>query len=99
MSWRSEGVQMPGTFEDYFVNPYDSNKNLNVSIVFEHRFAFYYWMKWTTLQAKNHPPVLILLDWHQDLVWPIFLRNGCCCHGVGRRFSEKIDPRNNRYHQ
>lgn len=27
-------------------------------------------MKWANLQAKNNPPVLISLDWHQDLVWP-----------------------------
>ena len=69
MGWEYESVLPPGTFESYFTNPYN-NKILNVSIVYEHRFAFYYWMKWTSLQAINNPPVLISLDWHQDLVHP-----------------------------
>jgi len=69
MAWELEDVLPPGTFEDHPINSYN-NKILGVSLLYEHRFAFYYWMKWTCLQSENVPPVLISLDWHQDLVHP-----------------------------
>ncbi len=69
MNSEIEYVLPPGTFEDHPVNTYN-HEILGVSLMYEHRFAFYYWMKWTNILRDSIPPVLISLDWHQDLVYP-----------------------------
>lgn len=35
----------------------------------EHRFAFYYWLKWTN-ELNGEVPSLVTFDWHQDLCPP-----------------------------
>lgn len=90
----------PGTFEDHPFNSYNSEM-LGVSLLYEHRFAFYYWMKWTNLEGGNTPPVLISLDWHQDLVWPseqecdeLTTLNQNDCREIGIFTAYKLNPLN-----
>ncbi|KLU67831.1 hypothetical protein DEAC_c02380 [Desulfosporosinus acididurans] len=66
MNWNYEDRTMPGTFNYILHNDYN-DKVVNVSVLNEHRFAFYYWTKWASLQAENVPSTLVSLDWHQDL--------------------------------
>jgi hypothetical protein len=46
----------------------DRQKTIECALFNEHRFAFYYWIKWN--QENKTIPDLITMDWHQDLVYP-----------------------------
>lgn len=71
-----EYIRPPGTYYDILVHPSDANIKIEVSIIQDHRFAFFYWVKWVNTAGKNKngevsvPPALITIDWHQDLVVP-----------------------------
>lgn len=67
----NECIRPPGTYYDIVAHPTDADKAIEVAIVQDHRFSFFYWMKWRNRQAKpSPPPMLVSLDWHQDLVPP-----------------------------
>ncbi len=68
-------VTPPGSLKQLISHPYYGNsKSIEISIFNDHRYALFFWNKWTqTLMnehAINYPPSLITLDWHQDLVYP-----------------------------
>jgi len=69
-------VTPPGTVVDRLSHPFfDKDRSVDVSAFFEHRYAFFFWVKWyRELRAKKiidaTPPSLVTLDWHQDLGWP-----------------------------
>ena len=44
------------------------NKEIEMGVFNEHRFAFYFWAKWAKEKKNKRPPDLITFDWHQDLV-------------------------------
>lgn len=46
------------------------NKSIELALFNEHRFAFYYWIKWNQQNKNNNIPDLITFDWHQDLAYP-----------------------------
>ena len=46
------------------------NRSIELALFNEHRFAFYYWLKWNLKDDKKVVPDLITFDWHQDLVYP-----------------------------
>ena len=45
------------------------NKDIELAIFKDHRFAFYYWLKWSR-RAGGEPPALVTVDWHRDLAPP-----------------------------
>jgi len=56
---------------NYYILPHPSgnlSKSTDLAIFNEHRFAFFYWIKWNA--GKNIIPDLITFDWHQDLAYP-----------------------------
>lgn len=62
----------PGTFVEILPHPFDKvNKSVEKAVIIEHRFAFFYWMKWyQDLMDKkkiDKPPLLVSIDWHTDL--------------------------------
>ncbi len=73
---RDKYIMPPGTYCDNLAHPSGKNKAIEVSIIQDHRFAFFYWLKWLNKAGKktsgeiSAPPDLITIDWHQDLVAP-----------------------------
>lgn len=64
-------MRPPGTYYDIIAHPTDAAKAIEVAIVQDHRFAFFYWLKWRNEQDNQpNPPTLVSLDWHQDLCPP-----------------------------
>lgn len=68
--------KVPETCWQKLVHP-DETMDLDVEIAIfqEHRMAFFYWLKWTQKLRKYRghnyePPILVSLDWHQDLALP-----------------------------
>lgn len=65
-----EYMRPPGTYYDIVAHPTDAEQAIEVAIVQDHRFAFYYWLKWKQQNELRTPPALVSLDWHQDLAAP-----------------------------
>lgn len=79
----SEYIRPLGTYYDIISHPVDRRRAIEVAIVQDHRFAFFYWLKWRNKQAEQpDPPTLISLDWHQDLAQP------CDLHVVQKQRDE-----------
>lgn len=65
----------PGSLNQLLSHPYYRNrKGIEISIFNDHRYAFFFWNKWTQKllneDSTNDPPILVTLDWHQDLAYP-----------------------------
>lgn len=61
----------PGTYLEALEHPSgDSSKSVEMAIFKEHRFAFYFWSRWTNKLGKQCAPTLITIDWHRDLAPP-----------------------------
>jgi hypothetical protein len=65
-----EYIRPPGTYYDIVSHPTDAQRAIEVAIVQDHRFAFFYWLKWIKKNEPLSPPLLVSLDWHQDLASP-----------------------------
>lgn len=63
-------IRPPGTYYDIVPHPTDYGRSIEVAIIQDHRFAFFYWLKWTKNNGVVTPPTLISFDWHQDLAAP-----------------------------
>jgi len=68
-------VTPPGSLTDRLSHPYyGESSSVEVSLFHDHRYAFFFWNKWTQdLRKKDRkfaPPGLVTIDWHQDLMWP-----------------------------
>lgn len=68
------GLRPPGCFVDFVESPIDSERLcVNVGIVYEHRFAFYYWARFyhecreRYRQIFSNNPILISIDYHNDV--------------------------------
>ncbi len=46
------------------------SRSIELSLFNDHRFAFYYWLKWNLKNENKISPDLITFDWHQDLAYP-----------------------------
>lgn len=73
--YNDEYITPPGSLSQLLSHPYYGNrKSIELSIFNDHRYAFFFWNKWTqkliNKDGKNFPPTLVTLDWHQDLVYP-----------------------------
>jgi len=65
----------PGTFREVLPHPGGQDRNIEKAIIMEHRFAFFFWMKWRNALQENgilqqKAPTLITIDWHRDLAPP-----------------------------
>ncbi|MGD8427770.1 MAG: hypothetical protein PVH63_09055 [Balneolaceae bacterium] len=65
----------PGTFREIVPHPGKHDRAIEKAVVMEHRFAFFFWMKWhNTLRQRGwlrqHAPTLVTMDWHRDLAAP-----------------------------
>lgn len=65
----------PGTFRETIAHPGGSDRTIEKAIIMEHRFAFFFWMKWRNQlrdqgQLRRPSPTLISIDWHRDLAPP-----------------------------
>lgn len=65
----------PGTYLEVVPHPGEPNRTIEKAIIMEHRFAFFFWMKWRNALRdegllENDPPMLITIDWHRDLAPP-----------------------------
>jgi len=64
-------IKPPGCLTEFVDHPGGLRAAIEVAIVQEHRFAFYYWLKWRhNQQLKDEhavPPNLITVDWHDDV--------------------------------
>ena len=72
----NEYMRPPGTYYDILSHPSGRNEAIEVAIVQDHRFAFYYWLKWRNRRSNRKAiksfniPSLITIDWHTDLAAP-----------------------------
>lgn len=86
-------VTPPGSLTQILPHPaYFERHSLELSIFNQHRFAFFFWNKWTQEYVVKQdlirkPPCLITLDWHRDLVWPV---------ETEKDWLKKLDLANNR---
>lgn len=65
----------PGTFREVLAHPGGHDRAIEKAIIMEHRFAFFFWMKWKQdLQEhgwlQQEAPTLVTIDWHRDLAPP-----------------------------
>ena len=64
----------PGTFTAPVSHPNGSDRTIEKAVIMEHRFAFFFWMKWHNQLAEKRdlkkPPTLLTIDWHRDLAPP-----------------------------
>ncbi|MCW9705627.1 hypothetical protein [Fodinibius salsisoli] len=70
-----ENFDPPGTFRETIPHPAGHHRAIEKAIMMEHRFAFFFWMKWTrVLQShswlQQEAPTLVTIDWHRDLAPP-----------------------------
>lgn len=71
----SDQCHPPGTFREVVAHPGGGDRTIEKAIVMEHRFAFFFWMKWRNRlrdesQLQQPAPTLITIDWHRDLAPP-----------------------------
>jgi len=64
----------PGTHCETVAHPGGGEATIEKAVIMEHRFAFFFWMKWYHRLRKqdqlNQPPTLLTIDWHRDLAPP-----------------------------
>jgi hypothetical protein len=70
-----EYITPPGTLIDILPHPfYKNRRSVELAMFNEHRYAFFFWNKWTKeilkKESTTKPPSLITIDWHQDLMSP-----------------------------
>ena len=66
----NEHIRPPGTDYETLKHPSGVN-SVEVAVVQDHRFVFYYWLKWKNkIGAGIKSPSLISFDWHEDLAAP-----------------------------
>ena len=59
----------PGSSDGFIDHPTDPRKAVEIGVVLQHRFVFYYWLKWhaEALRTKGPTPNLLTIDWHDDV--------------------------------
>lgn len=69
-------ITPPGSLTERLSHPkkVGNERGIELSVFNDHRYAFFFWNKWTRKLANEYsfedPPCLVTLDWHQDLVYP-----------------------------
>jgi hypothetical protein len=61
----------PGCMMSILPHPSEANAALEVALFCDHRYAFFFWARWrNAIGTDAAPPILITLDWHEDLSAP-----------------------------
>ena len=61
----------PGCKYSIMDHPSGTNRAVEVAVFQDHRFAFFFWLKWRSqLGPDEAAPLLVSLDWHEDLAAP-----------------------------
>jgi hypothetical protein len=61
-------TEPPGCFTEIVRQPSGLNDAMEIGIVQEHCFAFFYWLKWyQDNKSKGLSPNLLTVDWHNDV--------------------------------
>lgn len=61
----------PGCKSSILTHPSGVNEAVELALFQDHRFAFFFWSRWTRiLGLEENPPALVSLDWHEDLAAP-----------------------------
>ncbi len=60
----------PNSLYQILSHPFNEDKAIEFALFQDHRYAFYYWVKWMRDSHFETPPCLVSLDWHQDLCYP-----------------------------
>jgi hypothetical protein len=69
-------LKLPNADYAIIEHPNGQNDAIEIGLVKDHRFVFYFWFKWwkeTTRKLENkiaQAPSLITIDWHRDLCAP-----------------------------
>lgn len=63
-------LEPPGTYSSLVTGFGSAPGCVEVGVVHEHRFAFYFWNKWARDRSRGARPALVTIDWHQDLGFP-----------------------------
>ena len=61
-------IYPPNSQIEYLSHPSKQSGMIELALFQEHRYAFFYWLKWT--RKSKIIPCLISYDWHQDLCYP-----------------------------
>lgn len=59
----------PGCYVTIIEQPRSEDESMEVAVFSEHRFAFFYWTRWTK-RFSSAPPDLVSLDYHTDTAPP-----------------------------
>ena len=59
----------PGSSDGFIEHPTDPRKAVEIGVVIQHRFAFFYWLKWYAEAKRTGAPTpnLLTIDWHDDV--------------------------------
>lgn len=65
----------PGTFRQEIPHPGGRDEAIEKAVIMEHRFAFFFWLKWRNLLRdrkllEQPAPTLVTIDWHRDMAPP-----------------------------
>jgi hypothetical protein len=61
-------ISPPGCTSDFIDHPTRRDKAVEIGVVLQHRFAFFYWLKWRAQREPLlQPPNLLTIDWHDDV--------------------------------
>lgn len=64
----------PGAHAEGVAHPSgDAEREIELAIFKDHRYSFFYWLKWTRQLRQTEPeatPTLVTIDWHRDLAPP-----------------------------
>lgn len=69
-------LKLPNADYEIMSHPNGTDNSIEIGLVKDHRFAFYFWFKWwkkTTRKLKENvekAPSLVTIDWHRDLCVP-----------------------------
>jgi len=72
----NEYLNLPNADYAIIEHPNGTNNAIEVGLVQDHRFVFYFWFKWWKKtsrklnETKNKAPSLVTIDWHRDLCAP-----------------------------
>ncbi len=60
----------PNSYYQILNHPSGKGECVELALFNEHRFCFYFWLKWNLKNENKESKDLITFDWHQDLVYP-----------------------------
>lgn len=60
----------PGCKADILRHPSRADAAVEVALFQDHRYAFFFWLRWSRGLGHERVPGLVSLDWHEDLAGP-----------------------------